>query len=200
MPFYKMLRNLIRLIKKIVPANVWAWMRQYRADYQTSKAPDRVVLIKEIIPALPLTGAVLWIGCRRYTKDYYGLIERRGARCWTMDIDPGAKQWGRSGRHIIGDILDLKKLYSDQRFDVIFCNGIFGWGVDSAAMQQQAAEAMAAVSKPGGWMLLGWDTNRIADPLQNVAPWFAHASLPEFGERKIIEGYYSHVYDLFRRR
>jgi SAM-dependent methyltransferase len=197
---------MLGLFKKIIPPNVRIWLREFRSDYQTRRSPDRVVLVKEIIPALLRTpeftvGAdVLWIGCRRYTKDYYRLLEKNGARCWTIDIDKSVSRWGHSDRHVTGDIRTLKEIFTDKHFDAIFCNGIFGWGIDTTNAQREATEAMAAVSKPNGWMLLGWDINRIPDPIHTVTPWFERFSLSEFGERKIIEGYYKHVYDVFRRR
>ena len=191
------------IVKKIVPDSVRAWLRECRSGYRISRSPDRAVLTDEIIPALlsvvPRDADVLWIGCQRYTTKYYRLLERNGARCWTLEIDPSAAKWGRSGRHTVGDILDLKALFPDRYFDAVLCNGILGWGVDTESAGRKACEAMAAVTKPGGWMLLGWNTDRIPDPLPLVTAPFDHTGLPGVGSRRAVEGC-THIYDLFRRR
>lgn len=203
MPSSSSFRNYVR---DLVPAKIRTWVHTYRSDYQTSKSADRVLLVKEIIPALTQTLSgepdvnILWVGCRRYTKEYYKLIEKYGAHCWTIDNDPSVEQWGRKGRHVTGSILYLKQLFPAQQFDAVLCNGILGWGVDTPAAQQTALTAMSKVTKPGGWMLLGWDTNKITDPLDKAAPWFEHAELPGIPARQTIKGYYTHVYDIFRQR
>ena len=183
------------LLKKIIPARWWAWIREYRSDRQTSASPDRAVLVKELIPELALTGEVLWVGCRRYTKDYYDLIEKQGARCWTLEIDPSAARWGRKGRHIVGNLLEVETLFPGRRFDTVLCNGIFGWGINTEPEQREASRAMAAILKPGGKVLLGWDIKRIPDPL----PLLIEEGFSPCRERQVIAGYYQHVYDVLCR-
>jgi SAM-dependent methyltransferase len=175
-------------------------------DILTSRSPDRALLAKIIIPTLAQTRVLscgadaLWIGCRRYTVRYYRLIEARGARCWTLDIDPSVRRWGRTGRHIVGDMLELDRLFPDMRFDVVLCNGVFGWGVDTPSEQKKAYAALASITKPGGLLLLGWNTDRISDPSEaNSASFFEPSCLPGFGTRKMVKGC-THVYDVLRRR
>lgn len=198
---------LRKKIIQAIPKNIRSWIREYHSSRRTSRSPDRAILTDIIIPAFAETpdfglGAeILWIGTRSYTKGYYALLEKQGARCWTLDIDPEAERWGRPGRHTVGDVLALKALFPDRRFDAIFFNGVLGWGVDTPDDQQAATKAIAAVSKPEGWLLVGWNTNRISDPLETAAltPWFAPVSLPNFGTRQVVEGC-THVYDILRLR
>ena len=51
---------------------------------------------------------------------------------------------------------------------------MFGFGIDTVSVQRSACEAMAAVIKPGGWLLLGWNKDRITDPILKdvIAAWF----------------------------
>jgi len=192
---------------RAVPKNIRWWIREYHSSRRISLSPDRAILTEIIIPAFAKTSEsglgsdILWIGTRRYTKGYYALLEKQGARCWTLDIDPRAKRWGRPGRHIVGDVLALEALFPDRRFDAVFLNGVLGWGVDTPDDQQAASRAMAAVCKSEGWLLVGWNTNRISDPLETaiLAPWFAPVPLPNFGTRRVVEGC-THVYDILRRR
>jgi len=211
-PFAKrLLQAGVETAKHVLPARVRASLRERWTNWQrnqrVSKSPDRAVLTETIFPALARSqvfarGAdVLWIGCRGYTKKYYRLIEAGGARCWTLDIDPNASRWGRSGRHIVGGMLESDVLFPDVRFDAVLCNGVLGWGVNAPSEQSRAYSAMASVTKPRGWLLVGWNTDRISDPMKatDANRWFEPACLPGFGARMVVEGC-THVFDLCRRR
>jgi hypothetical protein len=183
------------------------WWDGYQNDMRISRSPDRHVLQKSIFPGIAdvlaskQSATILWIGCARYTKHYYEALERRGAKCWTMDIDPDVYRWGRRGRHVTGDLCSVARLLPAQYFDVIFCNGIFGFGIDTLDAQSSAAAAMASVMKPDGWLVLGWNTGKVADPIAQgtVSPWFEPAVLADFGTRKFVGGC-THVFDLLRLR
>ena len=128
--------------------------------------PDRRLLTSAYIPALAARGGrILWVGCRAYTASDYPALEQWGAEVWTTDIDPKAARWGQAGRHQTGDLCVIDQVFDDLRFDAIVCNGVLGFGVDSPAAQEQAITAMAGILKPGGLLLLGWNNDKIDDPL-----------------------------------
>lgn len=128
--------------------------------------PDRRVMAESYVPALAAEGGcILWVGCREYTLDDYAALESSGAEVWTTDIDPAAARWGRDGRHRTGDVCEADRLFSDLTFDAVVCNGVLGYGVDSPDQQQRALKALAAILRPGGRLLLGWNTDKIADPV-----------------------------------
>jgi SAM-dependent methyltransferase len=203
--------NITALAKRVMPAGLRVRLRDELASRRNarmiSRLPDRVMLTKTIFPALARTAAlasgsdVLWIGCRRFTRAYYREIEVRGARCWTLDIDPKVRRFGRRGRHVVGDVLELNLLFRELRFNAVLCNGIFGFGVDTVDDRIKACAAMASVAKPGAWLLLGWNSDRGPDPLEAglASPWFETATLPGFGTREVVSAS-THVYDVFRRR
>ncbi len=128
--------------------------------------PDRRVMADSYVPVLAADGGrILWVGCREYTLDDYTLLEGQGGEVWTTDIDPAAARWGREGRHRTGDVCEADRLFSDLTFDAVVCNGVLGYGVDSPDQQQRALNALAAILRPGGRLLLGWNTDKIADPV-----------------------------------
>jgi SAM-dependent methyltransferase len=186
------------------PARLW-WEECLEAK-RISQSPDRSILLQEIFPRIvdllrdKKDPAILWIGCARCTKDYYRILESKGARCWTIDIDPRAWRWGRQGRHAVGDLRDLSAIYPEQRFDMILCNGVFGWGIDTKEAQLAATEAMAENTRPGGWIMLGWNTNKTEDPVADgiVTRGYRPTELPGFGQRFAVSGS-THVYDFLRR-
>lgn len=199
--------RMLRFAARPLPARTRNWAWQIVQTRMMRRFPDRVVLLARVFPALRQTGAltkdanVLWIGCKPYTTIYYPVIERSGAQCWTIDIDPAMRPFGRSGRHITGDMLKLEQLFPARSFDAVLCNGVFGYGVDAPADHPRAFAALAAVTKPSGWVLIGWNTDRIADPLTfgRTDPRLEHAAMPGLSARYAVDGC-THVYDTYRRR
>ena len=128
--------------------------------------PDRRLLAEAYLPALAADGGrILWVGCRAYTADDYAVLEAGGGEVWTTDIDPDAERWGVADRHRTGDVCVIDQVFGDMTFDAISCNGVLGYGVDSPEQQRQALAAMAAILRPGGRLLLGWNTDKIEDPI-----------------------------------
>ena len=83
-------------------------------------------------------------------------------------------------------------------FDAVICNGVFGWGVDSPQQQAEAAGALARVMRPSGRLLLGWNTDRMADPVSRgvMAPFFSPVPFADHPSRVEFAGA-THVYDNF---
>jgi SAM-dependent methyltransferase len=164
--------------------------------------PGRIALVNEILPAYAACGGrILWIGCRRYTKCYGRLLEKSGGECWTVDIEIGHAKWGGKRRHLTGDLLCIDQLVPAASFDSVLCNGVFGFGVDTRSAQLAALRAIARILRPGGRLLLGWNTDRVEDPLKLdfAREAFAGDALTKHGARWAVPeaGY---VYDFLRRR
>jgi SAM-dependent methyltransferase len=189
-------------VKRLVPSPVRLWVKDILNARRVRRNPGRIALVNEILPAYAACGGrILWIGCRRYTKDYGRLLEKFGRECWTVDIEIGHAKWGEKGRHLTGDLLLIDQLVPAASFDSVLCNGVFGFGVDARAAQSAALRAMATILKPGGRLLLGWNTDRVEDPLSLdfVHEAFVGDALTTHGARWAIPeaGY---VYDFLRRR
>jgi SAM-dependent methyltransferase len=191
----------IRSVKKLMPGPIRLWVKDILNARRVKKNPGRIALVNEILPAYAACGGrILWIGCRRYTKGYGRLLEKRGGECWTVDIEIGHAKWGEKGRHLTGDLLAIDRLVAASSFDSVLCNGVFGFGVDTSSAQMAALRAMATILKPAGRLLLGWNTDRIEDPLNLdfVQEAFVSDDLTLQGARWAIPeaGY---VYDFLRR-
>jgi SAM-dependent methyltransferase len=170
-----------------------------RSARRMMRWPDRKTLIDTYLPLFAGRGGqILWIGCRDYTAAYPAALEAGGAKVWTIDIDPGQAKWGREGRHRIGDMTELAALFPDVLFDAVLCNGVFGHGVDAPEAQASGLAAIASVLKPGGLLLLGWNTDRMADPLLLAAPWFQPTAAGDILPRTRYADA-THVYDLLTR-
>jgi SAM-dependent methyltransferase len=164
-------------------------------------APDRIYLKRVILPQIARRGIVLLVGCRRYTAHDPIYLERRGVVCWTLDIDPAVARWGAPRHHLIAPIEDAASHFAPATFDTVVLNGVLGYGVDDADAQEAAVLACAAVLKPGGLLVLGWNSDLVADPsrLTGITRNFDTSSDAELRGRVTFRRS-THVFDFHTRR
>jgi SAM-dependent methyltransferase len=165
------------------------------------RSPDRLVLVDRYIPAFASAGGrMLWVGCQAYTAGYPARLEAGGGEVWTLEFDPAAALWGAEGRHRTGDLKRAEQLFADLAFDAILCNGVLGFGVNSPDDQQTALAAMAKILRPGGLLLLGWNTDKIADPVAAgfTAAAYRPATRGDLPQRMTFPTV-THVFDLLER-
>jgi hypothetical protein len=153
------------VLRKVLARPVRLWVKDILNARRVRRDPGRIALVNEILPAYAvLGGRILWIGCRRYTKEYGAILSRNGGECWTTDIEIVHAKWGEKDRHFTWDLVHIDELIAGRFFDTLLCNGVFGFGVDTREAQLAALGAMRNVLKPGGRLLLGWNTERVEDP------------------------------------
>jgi SAM-dependent methyltransferase len=127
------------------------------ADYEREEFEDRNVLERKIFPWVlaelePET--ILDIGREEYQKFYNHFFTER--ELWSMDFDPKRKKWGAKN-HITGDAVDVSELFKEKYFDVVFMNGVFGWGLNEPAKIEKCFAAIYKILKPGGFFVLGYN-------------------------------------------
>ncbi|MFN3808167.1 class I SAM-dependent methyltransferase [Asticcacaulis sp.] len=164
--------------------------------------PDRRLMTQAYLPAFAaLKGDLLFIGCRGYNRGYYRQLEEKGARAWTTDIDPRSARFGHRKRHRTGDICEAQTLFSDLQFDGVICNGVLGYGVNARDQQVRAIDALAAILKPGGHLLIGWNTDKIEDPIEAGLVEKDFIPAPFAGQDpRVTFAEVTHVYDHLVRR
>lgn len=166
---------------------------------------DRRVLEDLIFPyygALPDLRSVLFVGCDWYTRHYERAFFR-GTDYWTIDLSPRARRFaGR--RHVVGPLERLDEFFPERRFDVIVCNGVFGFGLDERQQCERAFELCHSRLKDGGHFLLGWDDIPARTPvrLSEIASLelFQTFSFPPLRVRRYVtDTPYRHTYDFYRK-
>jgi SAM-dependent methyltransferase len=196
------LTPVLRIAGFVVLPMIWRALRVWRESRWFSRRPDRELLVRQILPELSKPGiTMLWVGCQPYTRPYLNIIERRGAKCWTLEIDPTARCWGHPRHHIVGDLQKVSTLYPPRQFDVALVNGVFGYGLNTQQGQNEAIEGLARVLEPGGLLMLGWNTHRGSDPVGLPAiERFCVRSQRAGVDRRITFPESTHVYDFFELR
>lgn len=118
---------------------------------------DRRFLEDVVLPHVathPTAPSVLFVGTAPYTKWYPRLLPH--ADLWTIEPDPSGKKFG-ARNHICAPLQDVAQHVAASSFDTIICNGVFGWGLNDDADIDAALRACAAILKPGGSFIVGWN-------------------------------------------
>jgi len=126
----------------------------------------------------PRIQTVLFVGCDSYTAHY----ERRyfaGHNYWTLDPDPTVSRFGAK-QHVIARLEDLGRHFSRGFFDLIICNGVYGWGLNSAEDCEAAISQCHACLADAGHLLIGWNDVPGRDP----APLSEVRSLSRFSKQR----------------
>ena len=164
---------------------------------------DRQYMTHNILPALEKhqIQRILLVGCRAYTARYGGRLARAGVDCWTTDIDPQAAIWGVKDQHIVADIKNIHNICPPESFDAVLLNGVIGDGVDDEDAMNRAVEAIVQILKPGGILLIGWNSNKNhPDPmtLAAVTTYFSRQAVSPLPLRKTFPDT-DHVYDWLQK-
>lgn len=200
--------SIKKIPEKILPGILGESVQSYRI----SKSPDRIIMRDNIIPSiihqkkiiLETTQHnlnVLWIGTRKYTIKYISDMEKNNINVYTTDIDKNAIKYGNKN-HKVCDAKYLDRYYGACVFDIVMMNGILGWGINTHEDQVESIINTGKILKSGGWLQLGWNINKILDPIHSGifdnTP-FEHKIFPGLDTRIITCGH-SHVYDFFQKK
>jgi len=165
---------------------------------------DRRVLEETIFPyynSLPTIRSVLFVGCDWYTRHYRQVLHVRDY--WTIDLEEGARKYG-ARQHVVDSLEFLDRHFEAQRFDLIVCNGVFGFGLNGKEQCERAFDHCYTRLRVNGHFLLGW-TNvpaRMPIPLESIDSLkrFQPFLFPPLGTaRYVTQTPYFHTYGFYRR-
>ena len=147
-------------------------LRRKRGRVITSAA--RRVLDYLLVPYLIASRSyesILIVGVSRGTSHYPQLLRDKKA-VWTIDSDPMKQPFGYEERHILDSIENINKYFPDGTLDCVMMNGVYGWGLNSEPAMASAVQGIHRALRPGGVLLLGWNTGDEHDPisLENFRP------------------------------
>jgi SAM-dependent methyltransferase len=166
---------------------------------------DRRVLEEIIFPfyvALPDIKSVLFVGCDWYTKHYAKTFFRRHDY-WTIDVEENARKYG-ARQHIADSLEFLDRHVPAQRFDLIVCNGVFGFGLNTQEQCERAIGNCYSRLKARGHFLFGWTnvparTPIALDGIESLNR-FQRFTFPALGTwRYVTQTPYSHTYDFYQK-
>lgn len=119
--------------------------------------PDRAVLENVIFPYYQLSDehrSLLFVGCDWYTTGYARRFALKSYA--TIDPDRARARYG-APRHAIAPMSLLGDHHPSASLDVVFCNGVIGFGLDDPAEADASFSAAFDALRPGGHFILGWN-------------------------------------------
>ena len=145
---------------------------------------------------------VLFVGCQWYTR-HYGRAFFPGHDYWTIEPDEGARKYG-GRQHVVAPLERLDEHFPEGYFDLIVCNGVYGFGLDTHEQCEIALGHCHSRLRENGYMLFGWNDvpARTPVPLTSLASLarFRRHTFPEFGSwRYLTDTPYRHTYDFYRK-
>jgi SAM-dependent methyltransferase len=146
---------------------------------------------------------VLFVGCESYTAHYQ---QRHFAShdYRTLDPDPARSRFG-ARQHVVARLEQLQEHFPAGFFDLILCNGVYGWGLDRLEDCETALLQCEQCLAPGGHLLFGWNDVPKWDPAPLAAirglSRFSKYEFPPLGtSRYLTETPYRHTYSFYRKR
>ena len=118
---------------------------------------DRKILRRAIFPYIVEYREfrdILWVGCSWYTAPYAKLFRDRSF--WTLDFDPLKARYG-SAPHLVDGMENLRHHFGVEILDLVRCNRVAGWGVNSHGQLEQAFGGCFESLRPGGVLMIGWN-------------------------------------------
>lgn len=168
------------------------------------ESADRRLLETAILPAYasdPGVGRILFCGCAPYTQHYEAIF--RGRDYWTLDPVPRHRRHG-AARHVVAGLQDLAQHFPAATFDLVVCNGVLGWGLDTAGDAEAAFAACTTGLRAGGHLLLGWNDvwphNRVTPERISALRRFEPIPLGPHAARVRVAAPHRHVFDFYRKR
>ena len=168
------------------------------------RTEDRRVLEEVVLPYIagrPDVRRVLFVGCDWYTAWYHRLFPN--AEFWTLDYNPRRRRCG-APKHIVDGVEHVRRHFNPGSLDVVFCNGVFGWGLNEPALVRETFEGFSECLRSGGILVLGWNDYegyRPFPPEQCADLWFDRWSDGPLGEwRHRTASSLCHTYDFYTVR
>jgi hypothetical protein len=167
------------------------------------RTEDRRVLERVVFPYYaesPKVTKILFVGCQWYTKHYQHSFFPQQV-FWTMDPDEGSRRFA-SHRHVVAPLEHLDEFFTEDYFDLILCNGVYGYGLDAPQQCEAAFAHCHSRLRPEGHLVLGWNDVAVETRarLEDIASLrrFRKFTFPAFGSwRYLTDTSYRHTYDFY---
>jgi hypothetical protein len=120
---------------------------------------DRRILEESIFPYYrndTTFKKILFVGCAVFTSHYQQKFFS-DKEFWTVEPHPYQARFGSTDHHIVGTLEEVPQHCAPNYFDVIFCNGVYGWGIDTLAQGDTAFAACHTCLREGGHLVFGWN-------------------------------------------
>jgi SAM-dependent methyltransferase len=166
---------------------------------------DRLVMEQKVFPEYardPAINTLLFVGCGTYTAHYQRTYFPTRT-FWTIEPNPDAAAYG-SQNHVVAPLEQLEQHFPAEHFDLIICNGVFGWGLDRREQLEPAFAQCHSRLKSGGHFFFGWDdipqrTPTDLSQVDSLKRFREYVFPPLKTSRYVTDTLYKHTYAFYRK-
>ena len=163
---------------------------------------DRRILECVIIPFYQLSPthqAIVFVGTDWYTHGYTRMFSRKNYT--TIDPNPEQARYGAE-QHIIDDVGNIERYMQPGELDVVFLNGVIGWGLNAQDEAETAFAACHRCLRKGGHLVVGWNDlpEHLPFPIEAVDSLgkFRPVVFPPLGTSEhLVENEWRHTFSFF---
>ena len=98
--------------------------------------------------------AIVFVGTDWYTHGYTRMFSLKDYT--TIDANPEKARYGAK-QHIVDDVGNIEQYMQPGSLDVVFLNGIIGWGLNALDEAERAFAACHRCLRKGGHLVVGWN-------------------------------------------
>lgn len=120
-------------------------------------SPDRTILENVVLPFYQLSSEhnkIVFIGTEWYTAGYARMFSHKSL--WTLDRDERKARFG-APQHLVSPMKTIAHQFAPGSVDLVVCNGVVGWGLDTLEECEHSFAAAATVLRPGGHLIVGFN-------------------------------------------
>ena len=156
---YFLLRKIKKIIFSYLPDKTKIRINNLLGIDTPMATPDRIILEQKIFPYYQRNNKIkkiLFVGMDWYTAHYYKYFPDK--EYWTIDNQKKQRKWAKKN-HIVDGVENLYRYFEAEYFDLIFFNGVYGFGVNSKKQCEVAFQSCYDHLRAEGEFVLGWDNH-----------------------------------------
>jgi hypothetical protein len=165
---------------------------------------DRSILECLIIPYFQISAEhdrILFVGTDWYTQGYDRMFALKDMA--TVDPKPANARYG-APHHIVGVMSDMATHFQPGSLDLIMCNGVVGWGLNTVEDAETSFGAAFDALRPGGHLVVGWNDLEKHRPYRlseiSAIRRFETWTFPPMGTTQhLVDNAWRHVYSFYRK-
>lgn len=167
------------------------------------RSPARDFLENTILPYYASQedlSRVLFVGSDWYTI-HYRKIFKPTVEYWTIDPEPKQARYGAKN-HIVDYVENLDKHFDSGFFDIIFCNGVLGFGLNEREPADRSFGSCYSCLRKGGVFVIGRDETPgllsfSVDELSSMHKFKPHQFAPCATENYSLKPQHEYLYSFY---
>ncbi|ADP17573.1 hypothetical protein AXYL_04254 [Achromobacter xylosoxidans A8] len=208
----KFVKKITYALKRAIFRVSPALLRRLGANFQL-RVPSRMFMEQEVFDyvnehfrrgAAAPVARCLFIGLDKHNWHYDQLLS---LDFYSIDLNPRNAAYGQPNRHVVGSATELSSHYPPHSFDVVFANGLIGFGLDTEEAFNQLMFECHRVLTGDGMLVLGYNDkpDRLSFKVEQAKGFQVYKTFEPgiagmTGARHVVADGFQHCYVFLRPR